>query len=368
MPDRTKLRDSNIELFRILTMIMIVAHHYVVHSPVLQISYVYIDKPDSLFSLIIGAWGKVGINCFVLITGYYVCKSNISLRKLLQLLLEILFYNVFIYIYLIFAGAQDLSVSSLFDTVFMMGNNSYQFAGSFILFYPLIPFINILLRNLSFRKHSLLIILLLFIFSGRATIPNIYVPLNYVTWFAIIYIIGAYFNIQREKLPGFLYKWKPMTVISFVAILIGILSIIQGVELSKITEDQLAWYYLVDANKLLAVIISISLFLLFKSIRIPHSRIINIIAGATFGVLLIHSNCMEMTVYIWDNIHPETHMFTNTYCIYAIGCILCLYIICTIIDIGRKYLLEKPLFRLFGSKIDSTENTIKCKIKGQKQS
>ena len=53
-----KLRSSNIELFRIVTMVMIVAHHFVVHSPIYQLSYMYLDKADSVFSLCLGAWAK----------------------------------------------------------------------------------------------------------------------------------------------------------------------------------------------------------------------------------------------------------------------------------------------------------------------
>lgn len=54
-------RDSNIEFFRIITMLLIIAHHYVVNS-----GLAYNDGPifndslstPSLFLLIFGAWGK----------------------------------------------------------------------------------------------------------------------------------------------------------------------------------------------------------------------------------------------------------------------------------------------------------------------
>lgn len=65
-------RDSNLELFRILSMLVIVAHHYVVNSGLLEC----IDAQTKLqlkdyFSLLFGWGGKTGINCFVLITGYF---------------------------------------------------------------------------------------------------------------------------------------------------------------------------------------------------------------------------------------------------------------------------------------------------------
>ena len=72
-----KKRDSNLELYRIITMILIVAHHYVVNSgltdPLGPIYQTPLSFP-SIFLLLFGAWGKTGINCFVLITGYFMCK------------------------------------------------------------------------------------------------------------------------------------------------------------------------------------------------------------------------------------------------------------------------------------------------------
>ena len=86
-----KERSSNIELYRIIVMLLIVAHHYVVNSGVIQLVDNSISTGDNLcnalFYSIFGAWGKTGINSFVLITGYFTCKSTITLRKFLKLFL-----------------------------------------------------------------------------------------------------------------------------------------------------------------------------------------------------------------------------------------------------------------------------------------
>ena len=65
-----KIRESGIELFRIISMLLIVAHHYVVNSGVLKIANADPLSFNSIFLCLFGAWGKTGINCFVLITGY----------------------------------------------------------------------------------------------------------------------------------------------------------------------------------------------------------------------------------------------------------------------------------------------------------
>lgn len=69
---------------RIITMFFIVAGHYATNGiMILEGGPIYNDPTSwkSLFLLVFGAWGKVGINCFVLITGYFMCTSKITVKK-----------------------------------------------------------------------------------------------------------------------------------------------------------------------------------------------------------------------------------------------------------------------------------------------
>ena len=90
--EKKNIRNSNIELFRIITMLVIVAHHYVVNSGIADILFSNSSMGvKNIFYLIFGCGGKTGINCFVLITGYFMCKSKITLRKFLKL--EVICYE-----------------------------------------------------------------------------------------------------------------------------------------------------------------------------------------------------------------------------------------------------------------------------------
>jgi hypothetical protein len=64
-----KVRNSNLELYRILVMLAIVAHHYVVNSGLMSLMDADPLNLKSIFLYLVGMWGKTGINCFVLITG-----------------------------------------------------------------------------------------------------------------------------------------------------------------------------------------------------------------------------------------------------------------------------------------------------------
>lgn len=77
--NKKKIRMSNFELLRILCMFLIVAHHFSVHSTFSNdISVVNLCLVRALR---IG--GKLAVNVYVLISGYFMISSKFKLKKLL---------------------------------------------------------------------------------------------------------------------------------------------------------------------------------------------------------------------------------------------------------------------------------------------
>lgn len=60
--EEKKIRRSNLELYRIIVMILIVAHHYVVNSGLMDVMANDPMSFRSLYLYFIGMWGKTGIN------------------------------------------------------------------------------------------------------------------------------------------------------------------------------------------------------------------------------------------------------------------------------------------------------------------
>ena len=78
-----KTRLSNFELLRIISMLLIVAHHFSVHSHLISdtpIINVYLQRA-------LATGGKVAVNLFVLISGYFMINSTFKFKKLLKLIL-----------------------------------------------------------------------------------------------------------------------------------------------------------------------------------------------------------------------------------------------------------------------------------------
>ena len=156
-----KERNSNIELYRIIVMLLIVMHHYVVNSGLLDEMFKTPLAPESIFLYLFGMWGKTGIDCFVLITGYFMCKSSISLYKFVKLLLQIELYNVLFYCIFLYTGYMTLSFSNIIQVINPIPSVNTGFTSCFLLFYLFIPYLYILLNNLSKSKHILLVFYML---------------------------------------------------------------------------------------------------------------------------------------------------------------------------------------------------------------
>ena len=78
-----KIRDSNIELLRIIAMFIIIIHHYTVHNGIDNFS---LPIGGNRFILEITRLGNIGVILFVFITGYFQIenKKRVNLIKLFK--------------------------------------------------------------------------------------------------------------------------------------------------------------------------------------------------------------------------------------------------------------------------------------------
>jgi len=85
-------RNSNAELLRIISMLMILVHHIVVHGlfPGFETGDLQRGLATS-FAMLVNGLLYVGASCFVLISGYYGIKFK--WRGLLNLYLIVVFYS-----------------------------------------------------------------------------------------------------------------------------------------------------------------------------------------------------------------------------------------------------------------------------------
>lgn len=343
---QTKGRNSSIELFRIVTMLVIVAHHYVVNSGIIpRITLENALRFNSLFCLIFGCGGKTGINCFVLITGYFMCKSNISVKKFLKLALEIEFYNIIIYLIFLLTGYSQFSFTELIKTVIPIYWLGTEFTSSYLVLFLFIPFLNLLINSMTEKLHVRLICLCVFADTILQTFLIAPAAFTYVGWFMTLYFIASYIRLYPKKM----FESRKIWGIAFAAsLLVSWASVIAGAGVFSRFGYMAYYYFVSDSNKILALVTAVCAFMFFKNLRLRYSPIINEIASSVFGVLLIHANSDTMRQWLWKDVLKNIDVYDDgILVIHAFLSVIAIYAICTLIDICRIQLLEKPFFKMY---------------------
>ncbi len=343
-------RNSNIELLRIVAMIAIISSHFLSGSSLSEIVMEDIWNKKAVFFILCSSFSKVAINCFVMITGYYMCKQKITVRKFLKLYGEIFFYRLIIGSAFVVMGYEEFSLVWAIKKTLPFYEVKNGFTSCFLAFWLFIPFLNTLVLNLNKKMHLLMLLLLTYIYVILATlsfVEGIGVNMNYFSWFIVVYITGAYLRLYPHRV---IESAKLSFLISICLIIVSLISVMYG--LWSISHDgvySLKYsFWVKDCNKVLAYLLGISVFLFFKNIKIPNSRIINELAASTFGVLLIHAQSDSMRQWLWnETVNTERIYYSDHYMGGFFISITAVFLICSLIDFLRRKLIEKPLLNLY---------------------
>jgi len=335
-----KLRNSNFELLRILSMFMIVAHHYSVHGQFEKVFGVHLNNMILNF-LYLG--GKIGVVLFVLITGYHMIHSQIKIKKIIRLELQILFYSILISLFFFFFQCNSvgtLTITNLVQSLFPVAYYTYWFATVYMVLYLLIPYINKLLLSLSQKEYIQFLILGLIICTLVPTFFGTNLSADNIIYFIYFYSIGSYiklYPIQTSSKKLFIFSLASYFLLFLTTVFFEYMTGYDGYYSSYI-------YYFTSLNNVFVLGISISVFLLFKNIRIKNNRIINIIASSTFGIYLIHDHPYVRN-FLWITLFKNHEYYQSSYLwIHSIIVIFTVFVVASLIEIIRKYLIEVPIF------------------------
>lgn len=329
-----KYRDMNFELLRIISMIMVVTLHYMYHGGALGKTKAY--SLNWFFSWTIETLSIVSVDCFILISGYFLIKSQFKLKKLLRLWFEILFYSLSIYIILLGTGLVNFNAEHLIHSCLPVLLNQYWFATTYIALYIFSPFLNITIHALNKNQMRNLLIILFVILSVCPTILPLGTSLDKsggysITHFIFLYFIASYIRLHwNSKLKNHyflcLYLLFSLLLLAprFIFPLIGCGSLLGT---------------LYQYDSIPVVLAAISLFMYFRGISIKNdiiNKIIRFTSGLTFAVYLIHDNDFIRETLYKKILHSNSFGTTSIYIPVTIASIIGIFIVCILIDAIRK--------------------------------
>lgn len=348
-PQKKKPRNSNLELYRVIVMLLIVAHHFVVNSGLMgELHAIPHEVTASGYAMILfGGWGKIGINCFVLITCYFMCKSRITLGKFVKLYLQIVLYALVIDLIFMYTGHIEINIKSIaaYFMHFLPVTGLYQnFVGCFLVFWLCIPFLNVLVQHLTKKQHALLTILLVVFFTILPFNPKYRVNLDYLEWFTVLYLMASFIRFYEADFSRISHKAWGWLMLASLLLASSSMLVPAWLWTVHVTNSLVPYYFVMDSNMIFAVVVSITSFMWFKDLKIKQSNIINTAGAATFGVLLIHANSNAMRLWLWnetvDVVGHYRSLSAPMMALYAVAVVLLIFTVCACIDTARQRWLE----------------------------
>lgn len=321
-------RNYGVDTLRIVSMLMIVVVHIFTQGGVLNA----VEEGSANWY---AAWALriffiVDVNCFALITGYTAVDSRFRASRVVALWLQVFAYSVGLSALFRITGTSAFEPMKTFFPV-LSGRWWYMTAYFGIIFF--LPFMGILMRNLSRRQASLLVLALICVFS---LLPSVYYRDTFklqggydVAWLAILALIGAYIK-RFEPFKNVRRRW-----LIVYALCMGCICAWKFV--SKSAPDRF-----VNFTSIFPLIGSVSLLLFFSRVSVSEAvkKLTKFIAPMTLGVYLIHVHPCVWNFVLSGLFAPLAELNPALLLLSVIGSALAVFVVCAAVDWLRGLLFR----------------------------
>ncbi len=192
------MRDSNIELLRIVSMMLIILFHFSVHGPWPADGVLATDVAVGVLAF----GGKLGVNCFVLITGYFMTRSSVRVASVARVVLETWFYSWGLLILFAVAQPELVTQARLEKAALPLVSGEYWFVTNFVVLMVVSPFLNLLFDRLSRRGKSRLAAIGFVTISVLPTLTTFNPLGSDLLWFFYLYLLGGWIRELMEGAEG----------------------------------------------------------------------------------------------------------------------------------------------------------------------
>ena len=332
MVERNNIRLSNIELLRIVSMMLVLLRHYVLGR---ESGF---SNSVSLFPTIINLELKsisiVCTHCFILVSGYFGIKFKIM--SLANLLFQMFFWAIAsILVAIIITG--DFV---FFTSIRSFGNSVVcgWFSKSYLILFMLSPILNSFIQLVPERKLGKYIIYfyLLSTIGGYLLGFSDFNEGMSVLSLCGLYLIGAYLRVSKLGI----FAWKSKYDI-LIYIGLGLMMVVLNLVLLRMGISSSPYGYLNP----IVILMAIYLFLFFKKIEIKQNQIINFFSASAFSVYLFHYNpfiygyICKMWTWMNENFGVMSSLLV------AFLSFIAIYLFCVVIDRIRILIYSRCIDR-----------------------
>lgn len=273
-------RKSNVELCRIISIILVMLGHFYWTG---SVSAARSWEDARIIPTCIYAFAVIGVNVFILITGYF--STFPKKKSILNLLYICLFYGLLRIIYDFSLGR--VTIETLKSIFFVSSSN--WFIPKYLGLLLLTPILNSFVEKTE-KKTFLCVLLSLYIFQwwfdqglGRLYRPDFGGGYSILS-FSFLYLLGRYYRLYGISFLS--KKWICVTLYFGLSLFLAI-----GVLCSLYLGWEKLYTYgrwFSYANPIV-ILSSLAFLSFFTCVNIETNKGINYISKSTLGVLLFHA-------------------------------------------------------------------------------
>lgn len=349
-------RLANMELLRILAMLMIVMLHYLGKGNLLP------TPSTSMDGLGYAAWllesfSIVAVNVYVLISGYFLLESHFKVNRVIELILQILFYTILVTVIayaLGFGQEEGFGLYNLFLQLFPVPLEEYWFMTAYLLFYVLSPVLSVGVKAMTQKQLKTIIAILLLILCIPKSILIVDVTLgNYgydVIWLICLFMISAYIRLYGIKI----LEKKRHALLLYVVFCLMIFaeSFVLGVIYEKTGKLGMIIDTSYDYNHIFTLLASVGLFMFFLNLKIPEGKLSSLICKIspyTLGVYLLHEQTYLRYQWVkWLKAGSADNVIS--FLLMAAGSVLLVFVVGILVDYLRSLLFRAGSKVIYGKK------------------
>ncbi len=277
-------RQTNIELLRIFSMLMVLVIHYNVGTNGQTTHEMVMTEPLKFVGIAsLKSLSFICVNCFIIISGYFGIRWK--RKSLCNYLFQIAFWGGMIHIIAVGLGMANFSIKHLADNMLLFLVHGNWFFVSYLALYMLAPIMNAYIEKVETRQLGWMVLafysfqtLFGWIFKNCIEFSQ---GLTFVSFMGL-YLLGAY--LKRSDLKCF--GWKSSRDLAMYAG-VGAICVIISMISNYIGFEKDIYSYISP----LQILQTIYLFLFFKKIHVrsKYDKSILFFSTSAFAALLMHS-------------------------------------------------------------------------------
>lgn len=352
---KKKVRDSGIELLRIIMMIQVIFLHLC--GPGGYGNTIQKLVEDGSFSqihntiyLIMWLSSRYMMILWFMLYGYFSAEKTYTLRTAVdrakKMHSPMVFYGIMITLVILATKLFDINpTTSLFKAITPILSGTWYFMSNYILLTLVIPFVNKAIKNISKREYIYLLSFFIVIFIWRIcatdidffsdlfSIDNVFIngSKNFLTFF-FMYLLGGYIKkyVPEKAINKYIYLalFFICTIVNFIMV-----KNINGYSVNIAGRG----------DNPIIIFQAITLLLFARELKFK-SKFINRVSKANLAVYIIHEQPFVREM-LWATLPFKNESFyqSNSYLYIIYGIITCIviYIACNLIEQIRLLIVEK---------------------------